>query len=193
MILRTFIAIEIPARIQDAIAQSTASLRNALPRTLVRWVAPQNVHLTLKFLGDVSSTNLEQLAGSIQVKAASHTTFSMSVGGLGAFPNPRRARVVWIGIEAPPVLESLRSGLEAAVAQLGYAPEGRLFSPHLTIGRLGQNLSASDNQFIRSALEAVKVGLLGTLRVEAVHIFKSDLRPGGPIYTRLYTLPLKPL
>ena len=140
MMLRAFIAVEIPAGIQSAIAHSTASLKNALPKSLVRWVAPQNVHLTLKFLGDVSPANLEQLAEALKVEAASHGMFSMSVGGLGAFPTPRRARVIWIGLEAPPALEALRRGVEAAAAQLGYAPEERPFSPHLTIGRVGQNV-----------------------------------------------------
>lgn len=190
MMLRSFIAVEVPAGIQGAIAQSTASLKNALPKSLVRWVTPQNVHLTLKFLGDVSSTNLERLAGTLKGEVASHEMFSMSVGGLGAFPSPRRARVIWIGLKAPPALELLRRGVEAAAAQLGYAPEERPFSAHLTIGRVGQNVSAADLQHIRTALEASKMGEFGTLRVEAVHIFKSDLRPGGSVYTHLYALPL---
>jgi 2'-5' RNA ligase len=191
MMLRSFIAVEIPAGIQSAIAQSTAPLKNSLPKTLVRWVAPQNVHLTLKFLGEVSSTNLERLAETLKVEAASHEMFSLSAGGLGAFPTPRRARVIWIGLKAPPALEVLRRGVEAAAVQLGYASEERPFSAHLTIGRVAQNVSASDLQHIRTVLEATKVGEIGTLRVEAVHIFKSDLRPGGSVYTHLYALPLK--
>ncbi len=192
MMLRAFIAVEIPTGIQDAITQSTASLKNALPKPLVRWVAPQNVHLTLKFLGDVSPTNLEQLAEALKVETASHGMFSISVGGLGAFPSPRRARVIWIGLEAPPALEALRRGVEAAAAQLGYAPEERPFSPHLTIGRVGQNVicggftahshrSRSNQSWVAWHVQ----------QVEALHIFKSDLQPGGSVYTHLYALPLK--
>ena len=191
MMLRAFIAVEILKGIQDAITQGTASLKNALPKPLVRWVAPHNVHLTLKFLGDVSPTTLQELAEAIKVETVSHGMFSISVGGLGAFPSPRRARVIWVGLEAPPALEALRRGVEAAAAQLGYAPEGRPFSPHLTIGRVEQNASAADLQRIRAALEATKVGLLGTQQVEALHIFKSDLQPGGSVYTHLCTMPLK--
>jgi 2'-5' RNA ligase len=191
MMLRAFIALEIPAGIQNAIAQSTASLRVALPKPLVRWVASQNVHLTLKFLGDISSTNLEHLAEKLKMETVSHEMFSMSVGGLGAFPTARRARVIWVGLEAPTALEALQRGVEAAAAQIGYAPEERPFSAHLTIGRVGQNVAASEMQLIRGALEVTKVGTLGTLRVEAVSIFKSDLQPGGAVYTRLYTLPMK--
>lgn len=191
MMLRSFIAVEIPSEIQAAIALSIAPLKNALPKSLIRWVAPQNVHLTLKFLGDVSPANLEQLAGALKVEAASHEFFPISLGGLGAFPSTRRARVVWIGLEAPPALDALRRGVEAAAAQLGYPAEERPFSPHLTIGRVGQNVSASDLVRIRTALEAARVGPLGQIRVGAVHIFKSDLQPGGSVYTHLYALSMK--
>jgi len=191
MMLRSFVAVEIPAEVQNALARSTAHLQEALPKPLIRWVAPQNVHLTLKFLGDVSPANLERLAEALKVEAAAHETFSMSVGGLGAFPTPRRARVIWVGLEAPAALTALLRGVEAVAARLGYASEGRPFSPHLTIGRVGQNVSGTDLQRIRTALEGTSVGALGTVRVEAVHIFKSDLQPGGPVYTRLYSLPMR--
>jgi 2'-5' RNA ligase len=189
--LRSFIALEVPAEIQNAIANSTASLKNAFPKPLIRWVAPQNVHLTLLFLGDVSPANLERLAETLKVEVASHEMFSMAVGGLGAFPTPRRARVIWIGLDAPTALAAMQRGVEAAAAQQGYTPEERSFSPHLTIGRVGQNTSASDLQHIRTALEATKVGILGTVRVQAVHIFKSNLQPGGSVYTHLYALSMK--
>ena len=191
MMLRSFIAVEIPAEIQTANAQATAPLKNTLPKPLIRWVAPQNVHLTLKFLGDVSPANLEQLAGTLKVEAASHEMFSMSVGGLGAFPNPRRARVIWIGLDAPPALAALQRGVDAAAAQLGYPREERPFSPHLTIGRVTQTASPSDVQLLRSALESAQVDILGNVRVAAIHIFKSDLRSGGSVYTRLYSLSMR--
>ncbi len=191
MMLRSFVAVEIPAGMQSALARCTAPLQSALPKPLIRWVAPQNVHLTLKFLGDISPVNLEWLAEALKVEAAAHETFTMSVGGLGAFPTPRRARILWIGLEAPAALMALLRGIESVAARLGYPSENHPFSPHLTIGRVGQNVSATDLQRIRAALEATVVGALGTVRVDAVHIFKSDLKPGGPVYTNLYTLPMK--
>ena len=189
--LRAFIAIEVPIEVQRAIAGSTAALKSALPKPLIRWVAPQNVHLTLKFLGDVSHTALEELAETLKVEVCSYSMFSVLVGGLGAFPTPRRPRVIWIGLETPPALQALQRGVEMVAARLGYTPEERPFSSHLTIGRVSQKVSASDFQRIRSMLESTKVGALGTLRVEAVHIFKSDLLPGGSVYTHLYALPMK--
>jgi 2'-5' RNA ligase len=189
--LRSFIAIAMPAGIQNAITRSTASLRNTLPKPLIRWVASQNIHLTLKFLGDLSPADLELLALTLKTEAASHDMFSMSVGGIGAFPTSRQARVIWIGLEAPPALEILRCGVEAVSEQLGYTAEERPFSPHLTIGRVGRNATASDLQHIRIALENTNIGILGTVRAEALHIFKSDLQPGGPVYTHLYAMPMK--
>ena len=189
--LRSFIAIEIPADLQDAMDKSTARLKKALARPLVRWVPPHNVHLTLKFLGDVSPANLELLAQALKVEAEQHASFSLSIGGLGAFPNSRRPRVIWIGIEAPAALPTLQRGIEAAAARLGYAPETRPFSPHLTIGRVNQNASASEVQQIRAALGQTRVGALGAVTVEAVHIFKSDLQPSGAVYTHLYHAALK--
>jgi len=191
MMLRSFIAIEIPAEIQNAIAHSITSITNILPKPLIRWGAPHNVHLTLKFLGDVSPANLERLAETLKLETASHEMFSISIGGLGAFPTQRRARVIWIGLDAPPALAALQRGVDAAAVQLGYPKEDRPFSPHLTIGRVTQTASASELQQIRSALESTKVGIFGTVRVQAIHIFKSDLQPGGSVYTRLYTLPMK--
>ena len=189
--LRAFIAIEVPSGVQRAIADSTAALKSALPKPLIRWVVPQNVHLTLKFLGDGSPAALEKLAGTLKVEVRSYSMFSLSVGGLGAFPTPRRPRVIWIGLETPPALQALWHAVETVTAQLGYSPEERPFSAHLTIGRVGQNVSASDVQRIRSMLESTKIGTLGTFHVQAVHIFKSDLQPGGPIYTQLYAFPLR--
>ncbi len=191
MMLRSFIAVEIPTEIQNAIAHSLAFLQKALPKPLIRWVAPQNVHLTLKFLGDVSPANLERMAEVLKIEANTHEAFSMTVGDMGAFPNPRRARVIWIGLDAPPSLATLNRGVEAASATLGYAAENRPFSPHLTVGRVGQSASVTDLNKIHEALSAEKVGLLGTVQVKAIHIFKSDLRPGGSVYTQLYALPLK--
>jgi RNA 2',3'-cyclic 3'-phosphodiesterase len=191
MMLRSFIAVEVPAEIQNEIAHSLASLQKTLPKPLVRWVAPHNVHLTLKFLGDVSPANLDRMANALRLEAEGHGPFSMSVGGLGAFPSSRRARVIWIGLQAPPSLLALQRGVEAASASLGYATENRPFSPHLTVGRVGQNVTVTDLQKIRTALEGTKVGNLGTVNVDAIHIFKSDLRPGGSVYTHLFALPMK--
>jgi len=190
-LLRAFIAVEISSEVHQAIETKTAPIRAALNPSLVRWVPADNVHLTLKFLGDISAANVEMLAQMLAVEVSQHRIFELGFGGLGAFPNPKRPRVIWIGIQAPAGLEALQHGIEAAAATLGYPNERRPFSPHLTIGRVKQNVNSASMQKIRIALEETKVGSLGTNQVNAVHLFKSDLNPTGAVYTRLFTAPLK--
>jgi len=190
-LLRAFIAVEIPPEIHQAIEKKTAPIRAALNKNLVRWVPTGNIHLTLKFLGDVSPTNLEMLAQMLNAEVSKHQEFEMEFRGLGAFPNPRRPRVIWIGIQAPAGLEALQHGIEAATATLGYPAEKRPFSPHLTVGRVKQKISSAGIQKIRAALEETHIGSLGSTKVSAVHLFKSDLKPTGAVYTQLFSAPLK--
>jgi 2'-5' RNA ligase len=146
--------------------------------------------LTLKFLGDISPSSLELLSQMLASEAAQVPAFAMQVGGLGSFPNLKRPRVIWIGLEAPAALDTVQHGIEAAAALLGYAPEERPSSPHLTIGRVRQNLSAADLQIIRTALEAARIGQVGLVQVDAIHLFKSELRPTGSVYSKLFSASL---
>ena len=189
-LLRAFIALEIPAKVQKEIYHATSSLRNATG-SLIRWVPAENMHLTLKFLGDISPANVEFLTQMIRVEADSHHSFDIHLTGLGSFPSPKRPRVIYIGIQAPAELEALQHAVESAARRLGYESEDRSFSPHLTIGRVKQNVLASDQQKIRHALEETKIDSLGTARVDSVHLYKSDLKPTGSVYTKLFSAPLK--
>ena len=193
MKLRSFIAVEIPAEIQRTILDNTASLQKTLAKPLVRWVEAQNLHLTLKFLGDVAPEALEQLNGALKVEIINQRSFNMSVAGLGMFPNPQRPRIIWIGLEAPSALATLQHSVDSVATRMGYTPEERPFSAHLTIGRVGQSVTQADRMKISAAIKTMTIGNLGMFHVEAICIFKSDLRPGGPVYTPLYTLPLRPL
>ncbi|HEX8992611.1 MAG TPA: RNA 2',3'-cyclic phosphodiesterase [Anaerolineales bacterium] len=191
-LLRAFLASELPSPLQDAIHTATADLRGHLSDGLVRWVPAHNVHLTLKFLGDVSPSSLELIKQMMVAEATQFSTFDVQVEGLGCYPSVRRPRVLWVGLRAPAELGSLQRAIEAAAARLGYESEERGFSPHLTIGRVRQNASSSDLHKIRISLEETRIGLLGTAHVDAVHLFKSELRPEGSIYTRLFSAPLRP-
>jgi RNA 2',3'-cyclic 3'-phosphodiesterase len=188
-LLRAFIALEIADELQQIIHRETARLRNTIGR-LVRWVPPGNMHLTLKFLGNISPASVDILTQMISTEAEACRPFDMDVGGLGCFPGPKRPRVIYIGLQAPAELEALQNGIESATTRLGYATEARGFSPHLTLGRVRQNISASDQQKIRGCLEETRIDLLGTARVDSVHLYKSDLKPTGSVYTRLFSAPL---
>jgi len=190
-LLRAFLASELPPDLQDTIHTATADLRSTLRGDLIRWVPAHNVHLTLKFLGDVSPSSLDLIKQMMQTEAAQYPAFDVQVEGLGCYPNPRRPRVLWVGLRAPGELASLQRAIDAAAARLGYESEERDFSPHLTIGRVRQNASSTDLHDIRTALDEIHIGWLGTARVEAVHLFKSELRPEGSVYTRLFSAPLR--
>lgn len=189
-LLRAFIAIEIPLPIRQAVCTATSDLQKEL-NSLVRWVPLENMHLTLKFLGDVSSTNLDMVTQMISAEADLFECFEIHLDGLGSFPNLKRARVLFIGIRAPAVLSALHRGIESAAKRLGYESEERDFSPHLTIGRVKQNIAVPEQQTIRRALEGTKIASLGTAKIDSVHLYKSDLKPTGSVYTRLYSAPLK--
>lgn len=189
-LLRAFIAIDIPPEIRQAISSQTASLRKESGRAM-RWVSMENIHLTLKFLGEVSAPNLELLAQALRAECAQTAPFTISVENLGCFPNPRRPRVLWIGLSVPPELTRLQRLVESTAARLGYTPDEKPFSPHLTIGRVREQAAPEEIQTLRSLLERTTVARLGTFTVNEVHLYKSDLKPEGPVYTRLVTAPLE--
>jgi 2'-5' RNA ligase len=189
-LLRAFIAVEIPQEIREAVGKATAPLQKGIG-SIVRWVPTENMHLTLKFLGDVSPANVEMLSQMLRAEAEMFRCFDLRLGGLGSFPNLKRPRVIFIGIQAPTPLEALQRGIESASHRLGYESEERGFSPHLTIGRVKQNVTATEQQTIRRALEETRIDSLGTARVDSVHLYKSDLKPTGSEYTRLYSATLR--
>ena len=189
-LLRAFIAVEIPLEIRQAVYKATAGLQEKIS-PLIRWVPLENMHLTLKFLGDISPSSLDMLSQMLRAETELFNCFDLQLTGLGSFPNLKRPRVIYIGIQAPAAMETLQRGIESASRRLGYESEERGFSPHLTIGRVKQNVTSTEQQTIRRALEAMTVDFLGTARVDSIHLYKSDLRPTGSVYTRLYSAPLK--
>lgn len=190
-VIRAFIAIDLNPEIRQRLDQLSAQIKQKLNGTPVRWVAGNSIHLTLKFLGDVSVSNLDMLKQMLQKDVESHNRFEFSVGGLGAFPDTRHCRVVWVGVEAPPELASLQHAVDTAMATLGYNREDRPFSPHLTLGRVSRNATSKDLISLAGVLDSTKIGFLGVVKVEAVHLYKSDLNPSGSIYTRLFSANLK--
>jgi 2'-5' RNA ligase len=135
-VIRAFIAVDLPSDVQDCLEQISAKLKDQIGEKSVRWVSVPNIHLTLKFLGDVSENNLDVLKEIISAEAALQKPMEFSVGRLGAFPKMVRPRVVWVGVEAPSDLLMLQRGIETRTAKVGYPKDRRKFSPHLTLGRV---------------------------------------------------------
>ena len=190
-VIRAFIAIEMPSEIQASLDKVSANLAAELASIPIRWIPAENIHLTLKFLGDVSISNIELLKEILSAEAVLQTAFEISVGELGAFPSQSRPRVLWVAVQAPPSLQSIRSGLENETARIGYAREKRSFSPHLTLGRVSRNASPREVRKVCEVLNNHTVGFLGAARVHDLHLFRSDLKPGGAVYTKLFTAHLK--
>ena len=189
--IRTFIALDFPLSILDSIEQQTKRLRQTLGNDVIRWVLTHNLHLTLKFLGNIPVSHLEFLKQMLAQATDSITQFDLQIGGVGSFPNSNRPRVLWVGIHAPAALSNLQKAIEKGAKRLGYEKEERPFSPHLTLGRVRQGLDGKDLQKISNALSSIQLGKIGIARVDSVHIYKSDLNSEGSVYTKLFSTPLR--
>ena len=184
---RTFIAIELDEELQSNLKQVQDLLRGQLSPHSVRWVRPDGIHLTLKFLGDTPTSRLDEIRIAVARAAAEVEPFAFTVAGVGCFPNSRQPRVVWVGLQEPTgALARLREAVEAHVAPLGFPTERRSFSPHLTLGRVQRHASRSEVREIGQVVATREIGTLDTMTVTEVCHIKSDLRPSGAVYTTLF-------
>jgi len=188
-VVRAFVAIDLPIKIHQCLEKISNDLKLRLSGIPIRWVPVQNIHLTLKFLGDVSENNIEVLTQILKVEAQAQTPFEISIGGIGAFPKMKRPRVIWTGIEAPPELLSLQRGIDTQTARLGYPRDKRPFSAHLTLGRVSRNINLQDLQYVGDVLTNLKIGFIGVAMVTQIHLYRSELKPSGAVYSKLYTAP----
>jgi 2'-5' RNA ligase len=189
--VRSFIAIELPAELRQGLAQLQVRLKVDKPR--VKWVDPNSIHLTLKFLGSVDPTMIGAIAQAMAESAQSISPFRLEVQpGLGAFPNLKRVQVVWVGLGGElEKLGQLQGILEASLSHLGFAPETRAFKPHLTLARLGNEASPEERQRFGELIAATKFELSCSIRVDALSLMKSQLTREGAIYTKLSSADLK--
>ena len=189
--IRTFIAVELQEEQKRALRQVQETLRAERAGRYVRWVAPEAVHLTLKFLGGVDADKMPGLQNALTHACADVPPFALTLRGVGAFPNTRRPNVVWVGVGGESgTITRLAEQIDGACASLGFSPETRPFSPHLTIGRVKRDVRPVDQQFVGEMVANNPMGDLGECRVERVSIMQSDLRPTGSVYTRLYAIEL---
>ncbi len=191
-ILRTFIAIELDEPLLIAIGRVQGKLKRQMPPGGVKWVAPDGIHLTLKFLGDTPSGRVPEIVAALERACAGAPPFEFSVEGRGCFPNFRRPRVIWVAVrEKGQALARLQAAVERQVAPLGWPTEERGFSPHLTLGRVNRNAGPDMEAAVGAAVEKLVVEEIGTQQVAAVHLIKSDLRPTGAVYSTLATVALQ--
>jgi RNA 2',3'-cyclic 3'-phosphodiesterase len=190
--IRAFIAIELPSQIHCALDQIIRQMQGPKTRA-VRWVPANNIHLTMKFLGTVKSDNLQNIVEVIKDVVISFTDFEIQAGNFGVFPNPRKPRLIWIGIQGPQNLSNIQKAIDLATRPLGYPGEDRPFFPHLTVGRVSQYASFQEVQDIAQLLTTLQVGKLGVAKVDAITLFRSDLFPTGAVYKPLAVIKLSKL
>lgn len=180
--MRLFIALTPPPDVQRAVWEAFTPLRaRNLP---VTWVTAENVHLTLKFLGDVADQRATEIVQALGAAAQGTRPITLVVRGAGAFPNARAPRVLWAGVEHDPTIEILADRVERACAQLGFPTEGRPFRPHLTLGRAARDARARDWAGVEALLEGLTVD--ATTVLEGVDLVRSELRRGGSVYHRVH-------
>ena len=179
--MRLFVALEIPAAVRDNLATLIEELRNSEPKA--RWVRPENLHVTLKFLGETPSEKLEAIQNALSA-VRSEQAVRLDFRGLGFFPNEKRPRVLWAGMDALPNVQSLAASIEQALEKLGFPREDREFTPHLTIARFS---SPGVTEKLRAAIQQNMGRESGSVRTNEFHLIESKLKPSGAEYTRLGT------
>jgi 2'-5' RNA ligase len=190
--IRAFIAIPLPAALLTELAALQRRLERKVPSRSVRWVRAEGIHLTLKFLGDTPTERLPNIKQALAAVARHAPGCTFAAEGLGCFPNTNRPRVVWVGIrESTGRLAALQQAIEEVVAPLGFSPEGRNFSPHLTLGRVGRRASRSDAAQVGQLVADTDVGTLAEVPADRFCLIRSVLKPTGADYTVLEELLLQ--
>ena len=186
--IRSFIAIDLPPVFIEAIGSLQDELKVGTKG--IRWVKSGNIHLTLKFLGDLPEGLLEELGDILASVCRTHAPFGLSMGKSGGFPNLERPRVLWLGLEGElEKLDALMRNIEKGCSSVGLPREKRSFHPHLTLGRVKDWRKAAAT--LADLLGRTKTVSADTFSVNAVHLYRSDLTRDGAVYTKLKSFPLK--
>ena len=176
--MRLFIAVELPETVKNAIGEYIDSLRGLINN--VKWVAPANLHLTIKFLGEVKEPDIKGISDGVSKTAAEFSPFVMGLSHVGFFPSRRNPRVIWLGADGgEDCLIDLFHDLENHLEELGFDREARTFSPHLTIGRVKRHERTTVPEGLPE-FDPV------TFDVNSIALIKSTLTPQGPLYEKLF-------
>jgi 2'-5' RNA ligase len=182
--VRLFVALEIPSAVRDNLAALINDLRAAdasSSKSKARWERPENLHVTLKFIGNVDPGKLDAIRAAL-ADICSSRVVELRFRGLGFFPNEKRPRVLWAGIDASPNLRPLADEIDARLEKLGIPRETREFSPHLTLARFDP---PGVSEKLRAAVQENAAREFGVVRTSEFHLFESKTRPTGAEYTRL--------
>ena len=188
---RAFIAIQLSAELKRLISELQAELKHGIPDTVtVNWIRPEAMHLTLRFLGDIEESQVEAIADVLRMGAGPLRPFTLEARGVGGFPTPARARVLWVGLsgdeEGMDALRNLQATIEEEVVEMGCVREDRPFTPHFTLARIKDGRASGP---VRRLLMNESDRRVGEFHAGAVSLIKSEPRPTGSIYTSLVEVP----
>lgn len=188
--MRLFLGIWPPPGVTEVLVNAQAALRRPLPRGLVRWVIADQLHLTLRFLGEVADDQVKELERTLNAVTLGMESFPLRVRGLGAFPEAARARVVWAGLAGDlDRLEALQRAVADAVIPFVDRPEAKAFHPHVTLGRV-RDAGSAERRALAEALERAPKPDSAAWRAMSIRLVRSELGPGGAVYTTVAEIPL---
>lgn len=179
--IRAFIAIDLSDEARAVLHEVRDALAVQTSGAAVKWVQPSRMHLTLRFLGNMPTAKVDDLSGALDALAAQYAPFNLLLDALGCFPNKRRPRVIWVGLQGQlQSLQAMSAALDDVLQPLGWDPEGRPFHPHLTLGRVKEKHAAIDLPWGQGVAPA-------EIRVRELVLYESQLRPQGPRYIVQHT------
>lgn len=184
--MRCFIAIDMPEDIKRSISDFISKIDHKIKG--IRWVLPENIHLTLKFLGELEDNQIKEVKKKISDISSNHSNFDINISKIGGFPTLKKPNILWIGIEESENLKALYDDIENSLLEIGFEKEDRKFSPHLTIGRV------KDKRDIDSVIKAIasfQNFYFGTAKVNEILLMRSILKPSGAEYSKIEIFNLK--
>ena len=189
--IRSFIAIELPEEVKTGLNRLQTELK--LPRhNFVKWVATEGIHVTLKFLGNIYPEKVAEITKVMEQASQGSVPFQLEISEVGAFPNLRQPRVLWLGIRGDiDKLVAWQQRIDSGLVPLGFAKETRPFTPHLTLARLREGVSPGDRRDFGELVIKTPVEVNFKVNVNSLSLIKSQLLPGGAVYSRLAEVKLK--
>jgi 2'-5' RNA ligase len=189
--VRAFIAIELPDELKLALTRLQDQLKSG-GQTSVKWVDPYSIHLTLKFLGNIGRDTVGGITTALEEAARGIHPFRLEARGLGAFPGLKRVQVVWVGVTGEvDRLRQLQQRIESNLAPLGFVPESRPFTPHLTIARLRDRATPDERQNLGHLIGSTSFDTVYVINVGSIHLMRSQLTREGAVYSRISSVKLK--
>jgi 2'-5' RNA ligase len=189
--IRSFVAIELPDELRVELGRLESQLKSE-SQPWVKWVDPNSIHLTLKFLGNIATEKITEITKAMEDATRDIPPFQLEVKELGVFPNLKRVQVAWVGLSGETdKLGQLQKGIESNLERLGFAPENRPFTPHLTLARIREQASLDERQRFGQLIADTKAQINYIIKVDSTSLMRSQLTRQGAVYTRISLAKLK--